>query len=271
MRGKIFTTMSIIPGNGAKYFTTNLATYVARTNKEAKVLLIDFDFDNPYLAYEFVKHDKLHGVDNVVNTIKTDKINHSLFNENVISSDIGVDIIKGTTFDNKREMFTKQVINKILKYATELYDFIFIVTTNKPTDAGFVYTLLQTDEVFLIGRNNYSNMLEAPKILNNIMSYYKEDKPIMLVHNYKNHEANAELNRILEEDVIRVVTVLEYDEKTIDNVDLSSKPSFFSKPKNHSSFKRIAKKIVENNPIDSIKGLDSELEKNKNLELDKEE
>lgn len=263
MKGQLFTISSIVPGNGAKYFATNLAYYIKKRDKKdvLKVLLVDFDFENPYLAYEYINHDKIHGVDNLLNTINAEALTDELFVDNIITTPLNVDVIKGTTLPEKKKMFTKSVVEMILKKSLEHYDYVFVVTGSNMSDAGMVYSLFNADQVFLVARNNYTNLEKAPKVFEMVSSYYRKKNPIMIVHNYKNTNATSEFNSLLKDGVIQVVGAFEYDEKSIDNINLSKDKKMFNKSPNENEFYKI---IREKITMEATVSKNSDIHKNRN-------
>lgn len=240
MNGKIIVLTSVIQGNGAKYVATNLAFETQKKFQDNKVLLIDFDFENPYLAYEYVKNDKIHGIDNIINNISGEGLTQELFEENIVHTSIKLDVLKGTNFPDKLKMFTKEAIEVILKYSKEIYDYIFVVVGNKPNNAGTIYSLFSADFVILVTKNNYSNMLKIERLVKMASQYLPGTQPIMIVYNYKNINTKAVINSTLVGSNINVAGVLEYDEKSIDNIDLEKRMFMFgSKGINYREFLQI--------------------------------
>lgn len=246
MNGKIIVITSVIQGNGAKYVATNLAFETQRKFQDNKVLLIDFDFENPFLAYEYVKHDRVHGIDNIINNISGEGLTKELFEENIIHTSIKLDVLKGTNFPDKFKMFTKEAIEIILKYSKEIYDYIFVVVGNKSNNAGTVYSLFSADFVVLVIKNNYSNMLRIEKSVKMVSQYLSGTQPLMIVHNYKNMNSKAVINSTLVGSNADIAGILEYDEKSIDNLDLDKRMSMFgSKGINYREFLQIVDCITK--------------------------
>lgn len=250
MNGKLFAITSIVVGNGSKYFATNLAHYLKKKDKkdDLKVLLIDFDFDNPYLAYEYVKHDMVHGVDNLLNTINSGGLTDELFLDNIVGTDLDFDVLKGTALPDKKRVFTKEVVRIIIEKALSNYDYVFVVIGNNPSDAGMVYTLTQADEVFIVARDNYTNVSCSTKVFDYIKAYYKKSNPLMIIHNYRNTHATSEFNRLLKDGEIYVAGSLVYDEKSIDNVNLEKDKGIFNKSLNENEFMNIIKQKIDIEP-----------------------
>lgn len=241
MSGKVLAVMSAIPGNGAKYVATNLAKAIRERNKGLRVLLIDFDFDNPFLAYPYVQHDNTHGIDNLLPHIHNG-LSEEIFRENVISTKLGVDVLRGTQFVGRVRMFAKNHVESILDVSRKLYDVVLVVIMSTVNNAGTVYTLLNADQLILVLRNNYANELKLDKVCGVISHYYASDKPVLVVYNFQNYYGKAEMNDKLQSlpVEVKVVGVLEYDERTIDNLDLEKK----LKNINAKTFHQIAKQLA---------------------------
>ncbi|MFF2531486.1 AAA family ATPase [Brevibacillus sp. NPDC058079] len=249
MSGKVYAIMSVVQGNGAKYVATNLARAMKRKEKKEnnKILLVDFDFENPYLAYDFVKQDKTHGIDNLLPHIHESGISQEIFQENIIATRIDVDVLRGTQFIGKYKQFSKFHIEAILDTARKLYDIVIVVVSPKVNNAGTVYTLFHADQVILVLRNNYSNYLRVDVAMRIVNQYAKGENPTLIVYNMQNVQSKAEVNEKLKEFPfeLKVAGVLEYDERSIDNVDLDKKESMFlSKRINAKTFAEIEKHLV---------------------------
>lgn len=249
MSGKVYAIMSVVQGNGAKYIATNLAKSVKRKEKKEnkRVLLVDFDFENPFLAYDLVKHDITHGIDNILPHIHQSGINEEIFKENIIETRIEVDVLRGTNMNGNMKQFSKLHIESILTTARKLYDMIFVVISPKANNAGAIYTLFHADQIVLVLRNNNSTYLKVEKSLKMIEQYATNDNPVLAVYNQQNNHSKADVQEKLKESKIplKIVGVVEYDERSIDNVDLEKKESVFaSKPVNAKVFSDIEKELT---------------------------
>jgi MinD-like ATPase involved in chromosome partitioning or flagellar assembly len=242
--------MSVVPGNGAKYVATNLAKSMKRKDKKERkksVLLIDFDFENPCLAYEFVKHDNTHGIDNLLPHLNHSCVSEEIFRENIIHTSLDVDVLRGTHFIGKVKQFSKLHIEAILDVARKMYDAVIVVVSPKVNNAGTVYTLFHSDQVILVLRNNHSNYLKVESALRIVKQYHKAEHPTAIIYNMKNNLSKADVNDKLRDSSLelKVIGVLEYDEKSIDNLDLDRKESFLgAKPINGKTFADIEKQLV---------------------------
>lgn len=242
MAGKICVIASVVQGNGSKYVATNLASEIMKREKNRRVLLVDFDFENPFLAHEFVKHDEVHGVDNLANNITSEGIADELFMENVISTKLDVDVLRGTQFIEKGKMFSNQHIQVILEKAQKLYDFVYVVVNGKANNAGTIISLMKTDELVLVLRNNYSNLLKVERMMK-LVEQYAPSKKVKVVYNFKNLTSNLNINKKFEESNAQILGVLEYEEKGIDNLNLEKKDSVFGRSPNIKVFTKMNKEI----------------------------
>ena len=250
MKGKLILFSSIVQGNGAKFVATNTAYFLNKMH-ETKTVVIDLDFENPSLAYEYTNHDSIHGIDNLLSLINSESLTDELFRDNIITTALGFDIIKGSELLERKSIFTKKIIDDILETALELYDFVFVVAGSKPNNAGTISSLLKANDVFLIARNNYSNKLAFPKVIEFFESYYPNQ--INIIHNIQNTFATSEFNEVLIEGKIVVTNSLSYDERAIDNIDLKNKKSIFSKGLNDVEFTKISKLLLKSQGIELSK------------------
>lgn len=242
MAGKICVIMSAVQGNGSKYLATNLASAVTKKHKTHKVLLIDFDFDNPYLAHAFTQHDDVHGLDNLANSITSDGITSDLFAENVIETKLGIDVLRGTRYPEKSKLFTEQHVLVILEHARTIYDYVYVVVNPKANNAGTIFTLMNADRIMLVLRNNFSNMEKVGKALK-VIRQYAPSKEMFVLYNYKNLHATASINQKFENDDAEILGVLAYEEKGIDNLNLMKRDSMFGGSVNEKEFIKINNRL----------------------------
>lgn len=247
MAGKVYAVISAVQGNGAKYVATNIARTMSKgVKKGRRVLLIDFDFENPFLAYDLISHDSLHGIDTLVPNIYDSMISEDIFRENIIQTRIDVDVLRGTKFPGKTKQYSKEHIEGILNTARELYDDIVVVISAKANNAGTIYTLFHADEILLVVRNNYSNAMQYDRVIRTISQYTRCLNPISIVYNMQNQFAKSELTEKIKDSQleVKVVGVLEWDTRSIDNIDLQKKDSMFGSSANKKSFNEIVQKLV---------------------------
>lgn len=242
MAGQICVISSVVQGNGAKYVATNLATELMNREKNIKVLLVDFDFENPFLAHAFVKHDEVHGIDNLANNITSEGISDELFMENVIQTKLNVDVLKGTQFIEKPKLFSNQHIEVILAKAKEMYDYVYVVINAKANNAGTIFSLMKADNIVLVLRNNYANLQRIDKALK-LVAQYAPKNEASVVYNFKNLNSKLNINKKFDDNSVRILGVLEYEEKGIDNLNLEKKESMFNRSVNSKVFKKMNKEL----------------------------
>lgn len=239
MNGKVFNVMSLIPQNGAKYVTSNLGFFMKKKFKNKKILLIDFDFENPTLYYHFIK-DSVYSIDDLISIEKS--LDRNSFYNNIIKTEFKVDIFKGSGLGTAN-LFSKELIAIILNFAKEMYDYIFVVTSSDVNNSAIIMTLLNADKVILVVRNNYSNLLKIDKKLKEINTFVKDKSIIKIVANFNNY--NQEMNILDKVQGYSYLSLLDFVSKSIDNRNLKEK--FFIKRKtiNDRKFKEIIKELIK--------------------------
>lgn len=248
MAGKVYAVMSLVQGNGAKYVASNIAKTLRHADKKAdrRVLLVDFDFDNPYLAYDLVEHDTIHGIDSLVPHIYENGVSEDIFKENTTDTRIDVDVLKGTIFPGKAKQYSKRHIEGIIETARKIYDDIFIVISSKSNNAGTIYTLFNADEVILVVRNNYTNVMHFDRVIRVISQYRRNLNPIWTIYNFQNQYAKSDLSEKMKACPldIEVIGVIENDDRSIDNIDLNKQEKMFGGSSNKKNFAEIVKKLT---------------------------
>lgn len=247
--GKVIVGCSAVQGNGCKYILTNLAHYCKLANTERKVALVDFDFMIPTLAEAISNDDKIHGIDNLIDKIDSGFLTHDLFEENMVELKDGVKLLKGTQLIRNNTIFNRKHIETIIENLRALYDYVFISVSSEHSNAGFVYSMFEADEVLLICRNNASNL----KMLNNslaMINHYKHsERKINVLYNMYNENSNVDLATMLSKHSnIKVVGFIKYDEGTIDNIDLKNGLTFKmfkGKNKNNEIYENILNDIMK--------------------------
>src|SRR5690606_23916112 len=138
-----------------------------KRKKDSKILLIDLDFNNPTLGYFYTK-DFTYSIDNLV-PIKND-IRKVTINNNIIKTNLGFDILKGSSIKSS-EYISSDLVAIILNLAKEMYDYIFVVTQSNLKNPNTAIILLNANEVILVLRNNYSNLLKSTSFLQEIKPF----------------------------------------------------------------------------------------------------
>lgn len=243
MNGKIYHIVSLIPQNGAKYIATNLGYFAKKRKKDSKILLIDLDFNNPTLGYFYTK-DFTYSIDNLV-PIKND-IRKVTINNNIIKTNLGFDILKGSSIKSS-EYISSDLVAIILNLAKEMYDYIFVVTQSNLKNPNTAITLLNANEVILVLRNNYSNLLKSTSFLQEIKPFIESKSALNIIINYKDYRSEINISKVIkstEEIDINYLGVLDYDMKSVDNINLKEKNFFKRNSVNDRVFKHICRKIL---------------------------
>lgn len=239
MSGKVYSIISLIPQNGAKYIASNLGYFTKRKYKNSKVLLIDFDFDNPTLCYHFVK-DSIYSIDNLAPVeIGLDK---DTLCKNITKTKFKVDILKGSSLGNSN-FFSKELIAKILNLSKEVYDYIFVVTSPNTNNPVTVMTLLNSDKLVLVVRNNYSNLQKIEKSLQMFSNFIKDKSDIKVISNYNDYNNDLDILKTINVDY-KYSSLIDFVAKSTDNKNLAEKIFFKRKTINDRKFKELVKDLI---------------------------
>lgn len=239
MSAKVYSVISLIPQNGAKYLTTNLGYTLGRKKKKKKILLIDFDFNDPTLCHHFVK-DSIYDLDGLgpfgANLKEEDFLN------NITNTSLGFDVLKGSKL-GRVSFFSKELIAKIINYAKSNYDYVLIVTSPDVKSSPTVVSLLNSDEVLMVVRNNYANLLKVASVINSIETFSR-GKTIKIVENISNYNKNINIVESIKDYKVQYVGFLNFDLASIDNLDLEKKSFLKKKNINKRKFKEILKGLL---------------------------
>lgn len=244
MNGKIFSILSVVPQNGSTYLATNLGYFMNKLNRKEnkKVLLLDFDFNYSSLGSHFIEDD-VSSLDDLI--LQKDAISSELFKKSITPTTLGFDILKGSTL-NRIDLFTENFILNILNLSIRIYDYIFIVTNPNIKNPAIVLTLLNSDKIILVTKNNYINKLKSKETLQLIEDLKKTKTDVIIVYNFNNnkHKITA-INELIPNSGI--LTLLEYVPSSIDNINLMYKNVFLRNSPNDTKFKLICKELLKNN------------------------
>lgn len=247
MTGSIISVISAVEGNGAKYTTIQLAREARRTeDEETSILLIDFDFNAPFLAAALLENEQeAKGVDSLLSVLSNTELSVETLKEHITKTTFGVDLLRGTKFTGRTKHLKANQIEKVLEVAKESYDLVFVVTAPESNRVDAVQTLLASTQVLLVLRQNETNKGRLPKLQKLVEQYYMGDSSIKVIYNYNSSQARADVPDVVETFQIAVdsLGVLVYDEKTVDNLDVEKKNSLFSKSLNEKEIRNIYKQI----------------------------
>lgn len=217
---KIISLMSVMPGCGAKYIATNLSHYHKQIDDDSRIAIVDFDFENPFLADTLDLNDDIHRIDNLIEYIDGSILNDEMFMMNMIHLKNNVDLLKGTRLIGHQKIFNKNHIETILKFLRDNYDYIYVVINPNIRNAGTIYTLFDTDEIVLVAKNNYSCLNRIDYIVKIVKHFLKSDCKLKLLYNQYYDESKMDFVDVIGLNELIVVGAVEYDEETIDNLDL---------------------------------------------------
>ena len=239
MDGKVIGISSIIPQNGAKYTAINLSHFLKKINKTKKIIILDFDFEFPMSNYEELRNVELN-IDKLASSSL--EINPDTIEEYIVKTKMGVDMIKGS-YLHSPSFFSEKFLSLIVNISKELYDYVIIVFNTYNINAGTIVSLLNSEKLILIAKNNASNELMIQKSLKNLKTYYPENKNIDIIYNFKNHYSKSNFINDIDSTQLNILGVLEYAQNTVDNNNLQKKSKFGKKSVNDSFFKKLAKNI----------------------------
>lgn len=243
---KLFVCIPVITGNGAKYTATNLAHYTKTLLPTKRVALVDFDFKYPYLAEKLSLHDTIHSIDNLTDKIDGGFLDSKLFLENMIKLKNGVDLLKGTKLSHSLNLIKKHHIEKIIELLKEEYDYVFVSATNEAL-SGTIYSMFNADKIILVAKNNYSNYKELKKVLKLVNNYKGQNTEIDFIINQCSDVSSVTFTSYFNENNIKNIELIPYDENTFDNSDLDknaiAQKMFKSKNKVNEVFENIVDRI----------------------------
>lgn len=251
-KNEIIAVMPVVTGNGAKYVTTRLAKEIAKNydDEEQKVLLIDFDFENPYLAEELIDEENVTTIDDLFPLLTDDlKSNMALIEEYKMETMIeSVDLLKGTQFAGLTKHLSPMQIRLTLEAAKAMYQHVVVVIAPSAGNVATIHTLIQCDKLVLIARQNRTNRGKLPSTIKMLRQYYTSDEFIRLIYNYDTAVNDVDMNEMIESSFlpIRVVTALVFDEKSVDDKDLIKETGFFqAKPLNNKAIIKLFEDLIE--------------------------
>lgn len=241
---KIVTIVPIVSGNGAKFVATNLAYYTKLAQAKKKIALLDFNLKQPFLAQLLTVQDEIHGLDNLIDKIDGNMLNESLFLENMVKTKQDIDVLKGTKMLGKHKLFQPTHFQAILDLAKEIYDLILIAVSPDSDNAGTVIGIHEADKIILTARNNSANVTMAPYTVAMVNQYKQTQESLKIIYNMQS-TYSADLTEFVKQNGIEVLGALEFDENSVDNINLSGQGGrlFRQKNKNHDTFSTIAKNL----------------------------
>jgi MinD-like ATPase involved in chromosome partitioning or flagellar assembly len=255
--GSLMILSSVVQGNGSKYSAVNIAyelLKILEKKENKKILLIDFDVDSPTLGmslYAGSKKSEIRspkvGIEDLAEKIRLNILNQDFFLDacskidSNISSKEPIHILKGVENAGRHKTITKEVVEEIIRYSKNIFDYVFVVASNKVNNAGLIFPLHQANEVIVLAKNNYSNIENFDKTISLINQYKSKESVISILYNYGSNP-RCDIGKKAAYYEINSLGVLEYNEKDVDNLNLTQRSLFYDGP-NKDIFKKIAKSI----------------------------
>lgn len=228
MEGKVYAVISTVPGNGGKYSAFHLAYQAKKMTNSGygNVLLVDFDFNYPYLAHGLVKEDEQHGFDSLFSLISPlEPLPREALHSQVTETKVGIDVLKGTATAGSTEHIEMEHIEKIIDCAKSIYDVVIVSLRVSPTCPGMVQTLIMCDRLVLVARDNHTNAASMERTIRKVEPYYASDEPIGVLYNHYLSETDAKVNEAIARSGVRAEALgfIQFDPKTVDHADMMKK------------------------------------------------
>lgn len=239
--------ISNVIGNGAKYVATNLSFANNVLEKESSTLLIDFDLQNPTLGKVFYDNSEKKSFNIIINELNKNKsINKDFIKENIYSTGKGVDILIGRDINDidYYNNVSKEKYSELLSILNNLYENIYVVINKEPDNLITLSTLINCNNVIIVGRNNISNEMALDNTINIVRAYTNEANIYYITNMYEG--GKLDLSKNLKKKNLRFLGNLKYQYSSIDNKNL--KGVFYSKlNSNNKVFLKTIKRIKEDN------------------------
>lgn len=243
MNGKIYTIMSLVPQNGAKYIATNIGYYANKHIKKSKVLLVDLDSHSPMLASHYVKNSQ-YNIDDLVPF--QDTLTKQILKEKITKTSVGFDVLKGTEM-REQDYVSPEIVAKALILAKEMYTHIFVVASPDLSSPNVVMSVLNSERLMIVLRNNYGNELVLGGLIASLNPYLSDEVPLDVIFNYRdfNHTLQITENIAFKNDKkVNYLGFVEYDGKTVDNTNIGENSILKRGNTNKKLFKTICKNYL---------------------------
>lgn len=228
MDGKIYAITAGVQGAGAKYAAFYLAVEARKQTKDGygDVLLIDFDFDQPYAAYRHVKDDKGHGFDSLLGMISpVEELHVDTLLSQVTETTVGIDVLRGTRQPGQTNHIDSLHIEKILRAAREAYDVTIVVIRQLPTCPGAVQALIECDRAVIVTEDNYTNADLMPRTIRRIRQYYGSSEPVGILYNRYQQTTDGGVAESIgtTQTLVEAIGFIQYDPQTVDHKETAQK------------------------------------------------
>ena len=221
----ITTVYPVVNGNGANYIAMNLAYAAKEKDPHAKIAVVDFDFNHPYLGLA-LQDDRYHGIDNLIDKINGGFLDEDLFTENMVMLKEDIYLLKGTKMGRFQSVVRQEHLQDIVAHLKKLYDYVFIATNAEATDGGTPVGLFSANNILILGRYNQANKAMAQKASNNITAM-AGPADIGILYNFYDGQNGISLNEEFGQWL--VFGTVPYQSETVDNINLYDRGLSLSK------------------------------------------
>lgn len=224
----ITTVLSNVIGNGAKFVATNLAVACKIVYGEKKVLLVDFDLENPTLGKVFYAGNRNNSFNVMLNELlQHNNISEEILKENLYSSLNGIDILIGRNIDeiDYYNDISEDLYKKLFLKLSSMYDYIFVVINKEPNNKIMLTTLLNSNNTIVVGKNTFSNELALNRTFDIVSNYTNNANQYYITNMYEKEK--MDLSRKIKNKGITFLGNLRYEYSSIDNKNLKGK--FYNK------------------------------------------
>lgn len=214
---------SNVPGNGAKFVATNLAVASNVLNKEKKVLLIDFDLNNPTLGRLFYEGNKKDSFNIIIDELlKKGTTSVECLKEAIYSTEKGFDILIGRNVDeiDYYNDIPLEGYENLFNMLDNIYDYIFVVINKEPDNIVTVATLANVNNVVIVGRNNYSNLIAINRTMKIIRTYTNNAMIYYLTNMFEDNKNS--LSKTKELKNVKILGNIKYGYSAVDNRNLKN-------------------------------------------------
>lgn len=235
--GTLITTYPVLQGSGSKYTATNVAGAIKAVDPDMSVALIDLDFKAPYLAGYLSGHDRVHTIDNLIERIDGGFLDEESIRDNIVKLKNGVDLLKGTKLKNVYHFIKQEHIRQILVMMKRMYDVVIVAVSNGGDSLSATVSMLTSEHILLVGKNDYSNYLALESEINFAKNYALNEDSLKIVFNMHDPTSDLDFQPILSNAEVPLIAWTPFDIETINNkhLDVGRGVGRFLKPRNEQS------------------------------------
>lgn len=258
---KIITVLSSVAGNGSKFIATELAYHlkekivqrmpnykdIIQKEKRSPVLLIDFNFNQPYLC-KSISTDLERGLDTLLPHMANKNIPDVVFKRSIELLDVEVDVLKGFGSANQHNAINDSQVTTILNKAKDMYEIVIVVVELTVNNAATPRTLFLSDEICLVMRNNTVNLLALNETLKTLQ-WLVADKEINVVYNFQGEQVLKPINESFAKSGlnIKVLADFPYEASAEDNKNIKNKGGVFNRNPIYENSNKLASYFMNKN------------------------